>query len=76
MAAVEILGDKMHKVFKELGIHYTKTYSKRCNPKKNYDPHYEVYEISHNDMKVLENAGVFKRDEKGIEAFKKFISVL
>ena len=55
MAAVEILGDKMHKVFKELGIHYTKTYSKRCNPKKNYDPHYEVYEVSQNDMKTLEN---------------------
>ena len=28
MAVVEILGDKMHKVFKELGIKYTKTYSK------------------------------------------------
>jgi len=27
-------------------------------------------------MKVLENAGVFKRDEKGIEAFKKFIKAL
>ena len=27
-------------------------------------------------MKVLENAGVFKRDEKGIAAFKKFISML
>ena len=40
MAVVEILGDKMHKVFKELGINYTKTYSKRCNPKKKYDPHY------------------------------------
>lgn len=53
MAAVEILGDKMHKVFKELGIDYKKTYSKRCNPKKSYDPHYEVYEISHNDMKRL-----------------------
>lgn len=55
MAAVEILGDKMHKVFKEHGISYTKTYSKRCNPKKEYDPHYEVYEISHSDMKKLED---------------------
>lgn len=27
-------------------------------------------------MKVLENAGVFKRDEKGIAAFKKFINAL
>lgn len=27
-------------------------------------------------MKVLENAGVFKRDEKGIAAFKKFINTL
>lgn len=27
-------------------------------------------------MKVLENAGVFKRDEKGIQAFKKFINTL
>ena len=33
MAVVEILGDKMHKVFKEYGINYTKTYSKRCNKK-------------------------------------------
>lgn len=54
MAVVEILGDKMHKVFKENGISYTKTYSKRCNPKKNHDPHYEVYEISQGDMKKLE----------------------
>jgi hypothetical protein len=54
MAAVEILGNKMHKVFKELGINYKKTYDKRCNPKKSYDPHYEVYEISQNDMKKLE----------------------
>ena len=27
-------------------------------------------------MKVLENAGVFKRDEKGINAFKKFMNSL
>jgi len=27
-------------------------------------------------MKVLEDAGVFKRDEKGIEAFRKFINTL
>ena len=53
MAVVEILGDKMHKVFKELDIKYAKTYSKRCNPKKNHDPHYEVYEISQNDMRNL-----------------------
>ena len=54
MAAVEILGDKMHKVFKKYGIEYTKTYSKRCDPKKEYDTHYEVYEISQADMKRLE----------------------
>lgn len=54
MAVVEILGDKMHKVFKEHGIKYTKTYSKRCNPKKDHDSHYEIYEISQNDMKRLE----------------------
>jgi len=54
MAVVEILGDKMHKVFKENNIKYTRTYNKKCNPKKEYDPHYEVYEISQNDMKKLE----------------------
>ena len=54
MAVVEILGDKMHKVFKEYGISYTKTQSKRCNPKKEHDTHYEVYEISQNDMRKLE----------------------
>ena len=54
MAVVEILGNKMHKVFKEHNIEYTRTYSKRCNPKKEYDPHYEVYEISQNDLKRLE----------------------
>ena len=46
MATVELLGDKMHKIFKEQGINYTKTYSKRCDPKKEHDAHYEVYEIS------------------------------
>ena len=54
MAVVEILGNKMHKVFKEYGIEYTRTYSKKCDPKKDYDPHYEVYEISQGDMKRLE----------------------
>jgi len=54
MAVVEILGNKMHKVFKENGIEYKRTYSKKCNPKKEYDPHYEVYEISQNDMERLE----------------------
>jgi hypothetical protein len=54
MAVVEILGDKMHKVFKEYKIEYKRTYNKRCNPKRNYDPHYEVYEISQNDLKKLE----------------------
>ena len=54
MAVVEILGDRMHKVFRECGINYTKTYSKRCNPKKEHDAHYEVYEISPSDLKKLE----------------------
>ena len=27
-------------------------------------------------MKVLENAGVFKRDEKGIASFKRFTNML
>lgn len=54
MAVVELLGNKMHKVFKENGIEYKRTYSKRCNPNKEYDPHYEVYEISPHDMKKLE----------------------
>ena len=44
----------MHKVFKENGIQYTRSYSKKCNPKKSYDPHYEVYEISQDDMKRLQ----------------------
>ena len=70
MAVVEILGDKMHKVFKEHGINYTKTYSKRCNPKKNYDPHYEVYEISQADLKRLQEvfempSGAWWRYAKG-----------
>lgn len=54
MAAVEILGDGMIPMFKDLGISYKRTYNKRCNAKKKYDPHYEVYEISQNDMKRLE----------------------
>lgn len=54
MAVVEILGNKMHKVFKEHDIEYTRTYSKKCNPNKDYDPHYEVYEISQNDLRKLE----------------------
>lgn len=53
MAVIEILGDKMEPAFKELGIKYRKTYNKTLNPKKNYDPHYEVYEISQQDMKRL-----------------------
>ena len=54
MAVVEILGDNMEPMFKDLGINYKKTYNKKRNPKKKYDPHYEVYEISQNDMKRLE----------------------
>lgn len=58
MAVIEILGDRMHKVFKEHGIEYKKTYNKKCDPKKKYDPHYEIYEISQNDMKRLD--GIFE----------------
>lgn len=54
MAVVEILGDNMEPMFKDLGINYKKTYNKKRNPKKKYDSHYEVYEISQNDMKRLE----------------------
>lgn len=54
MAVVEILGDNMEPMFKDFGISYKKTYNKKRNPKKKYDPHYEVYEISQNDMKRLE----------------------
>ena len=40
-----------------------------------------IEEILHQEIglvfeKVLEDAGVFKTDEKGIEAFKKFIKTI
>lgn len=54
MAVVEILGDNMESMFKDFGISYKKTYNRKRNPKKKFDPHYEVYEISQNDMKRLE----------------------
>lgn len=54
MKTREILGNKMYKVFKEYGIEYIRTYSKKCDSKKGYDPHYEVYEISQSDMNKLE----------------------
>lgn len=55
MAAVEILGGNgLEFALNDLGIKYKKTYSKKCNPKKKYDPHYEVYEISQQDVKRLD----------------------
>lgn len=55
MAVVEILGgDGLEFALKDLGVKYKKTYSKKLNPKKKYDPHYEVYEISRQDMKKLD----------------------
>lgn len=47
--AVEILGGNgLHKVFKELGIKATKTY--RGSEK----PHYEIWELSKDDLKKIE----------------------
>lgn len=58
MAVVEILGgDGIEFALNNLGIKYKKTYSKKLNPKKKYDVHYEVYEISKDDMKRLD--GIF-----------------
>lgn len=56
MAIVEILGGNgIEFALKAIGIEYKKTYSKKLNPKKKYDAHYEVYEISKDDMKRLDN---------------------
>lgn len=56
MAVVEILGGNgIEFALKDLGIKYNKTYSKKLNPKKKNDVHYEVYEISKDDMKRLDS---------------------
>jgi hypothetical protein len=57
--AVEILGGNgLHKAFKELGIDATRTYRGREKP------HYEVWELSREDLKKLEYAVEWK-DEWG-----------
>jgi hypothetical protein len=57
--AVEILGGNgLHKAFKELGIKATRTY--RSSEK----PHYEVWELSKDDLKKLDNTFEWK-DEWG-----------
>jgi hypothetical protein len=52
MAVVEICGNNMKPVFKDLDISYKKTYTKKSERKYSYDL-YEVYEISQNDLKKL-----------------------
>ena len=57
--AVEILGGNgLHRAFKELGIKATRTY------KRSEKPHYEVWELSKDDLKKLEYAVEWK-DEWG-----------
>ena len=57
--AVEILGGNgLHKAFKELGIKATRTY------KGKEKPHYEVWELSKDDLKKLEYSVEWK-DEWG-----------
>lgn len=47
--AVEILGGNgLHKAFRELGIKATRTY------RRSEKPHYEVWELSKDDLKTLE----------------------
>ena len=59
MATVEILGgDGLHRAFKELGINATRTY--RGSDK----PHYEVWELSKDDLKTMEFSSEWK-DEFG-----------
>lgn len=58
MATIEILGGGgLSSTLKKLGIEYKKTYYKKVDHKKKYDPHYEVYEISKQDMKRMEDMG-------------------
>lgn len=63
--AVEILGGNgLYKAFKELGIKATRTY------KRSEKPHYEVWELSKDDLKKLEYAIEWK-DEWGWWRFAK-----
>jgi hypothetical protein len=63
--AVEILGGSgLHKAFKELGIKATRTYRRREKP------HYEVWELSKDDLKKLEYTDEWK-DEWGWWRFAK-----
>ena len=57
MAAVEILGGNgLHRAFKELGIKATRTY------RGNEDPHYEVWELSKEDVKKLEYSAEWQKE--------------
>lgn len=63
--AVEILGGNgLHKAFKELGIKATRTY------RRSEKPHYEVWELSKDDLKKLEYTDEWK-DEWGWWRFAK-----
>lgn len=63
--AVEILGGNgLHRAFKELGIKATRTY------RRNEKPHYEVWELSKDDLKKLEYTVEWK-DEWGWWRFAK-----
>lgn len=63
--AIEILGGGgLHKAFKELGIKATRTY------KRSEKPHYEVWELSKDDLKKLEYTVEWK-DEWGWWRFAK-----
>lgn len=57
--AIEILGGSgLHRAFKELGIKATRTY------RRSEKPHYEVWELSKDDLKKLDNTFDWK-DEWG-----------
>lgn len=63
--AIEILGGNgLHKAFKELGIKATRTY------RRSEKPHYEVWELSKDDLKTLEYTDEWK-DEWGWWRFAK-----
>lgn len=52
----EIMGNGLHKAFKELNINATRTY------KRTEKPRYEVWELSKEDVKRLEYSGEWQDD--------------
>ncbi len=52
----EILGNNLHKAFKELGINATRTY------KRTEKPRYEVWELSKDDVKKLKYSDEWQDD--------------